>query len=207
MTDPLVAAFLGAATAMDACDSSPEITHDAPAVLGLGETLVTFTATDDSGNSTSCTSSVTVADTTPPVFEPGFSILPAILQLPNHRLRTMSVPQIVARDVCDPEPVIFCSVESNEPADARSGDGRTLFDIVFDGVPVMAQGTGERMVASTNGIGSFELELRAERGGGGMGRTYTTSCSAVDASSNRSAPALSRSKVPHDAHGSTPKKK
>jgi len=55
------------ATAPDICDASPEVASDAPAVFPLGTTTVTFTATDDSGNSASATMQVTVEDTTPPV--------------------------------------------------------------------------------------------------------------------------------------------
>ena len=55
------------ATAPDICDASPEVASDAPAVFPLGTTTVTFTATDDSGNSASAMMQVTVVDTTPPV--------------------------------------------------------------------------------------------------------------------------------------------
>ena len=54
------------ATATDNCDPNPVITSDELAVYPLGVTIVTFTATDASGNSASCSMTVTVVDTTPP---------------------------------------------------------------------------------------------------------------------------------------------
>lgn len=59
-------AFLKSATTNDFVDSSPTLTHDAPELFPLGVTNVTFTATDDSGNTTTDTAVVTVIDATAP---------------------------------------------------------------------------------------------------------------------------------------------
>jgi hypothetical protein len=48
------------ATATDNCDPDPVITIDELAIYPLGETVVTFTATDASGNIASCSMTVTV---------------------------------------------------------------------------------------------------------------------------------------------------
>jgi len=48
------------ATATDVCDADVDITSDAPAIFPLGQTTVTFTATDDSGNNTVNTMTITV---------------------------------------------------------------------------------------------------------------------------------------------------
>ena len=65
--------FLAGATATDNCDSDVAITHDyvAGSITGgcsafTGSVTVTFTATDDCGNSQTCSSTFTIADTTPP---------------------------------------------------------------------------------------------------------------------------------------------
>ncbi len=65
-TNAAIVAFLAAATADDLVDPNPVITDDAPATFPLGDTIVTFTATDASGNEATATATVTVVDTTEP---------------------------------------------------------------------------------------------------------------------------------------------
>lgn len=64
-TTPEIAEFLEGASAIDNCDPDVDITHDGPALFPLGETLVTFTATDDDGNTAMCSSTVTVVEPAP----------------------------------------------------------------------------------------------------------------------------------------------
>ncbi|QXP59403.1 T9SS type B sorting domain-containing protein [Olleya sp. HaHaR_3_96] len=54
-------------TGSDNC-SIASITNDAPLTFSLGDTIVTWTATDGSGNSVSCTQTVTVEDNEAPTF-------------------------------------------------------------------------------------------------------------------------------------------
>ena len=65
-TDPAIQAFLGSATAIDDIDGPLTPTNDAPGTFPLGVTPVTFSATDEAGNTGMATSSLTVVDTTPP---------------------------------------------------------------------------------------------------------------------------------------------
>ena len=58
---------LGTATATDTVDATPVITSDAPTSFLAGTTIVTWTATDDSGNFVTATQKVTIRDTTNPV--------------------------------------------------------------------------------------------------------------------------------------------
>ena len=66
-TDPAIVAWVESAVATDSVDSSVTITNDAPAVLPLGATVVTFTVTDAAGNTSTAAATATIADTTAPV--------------------------------------------------------------------------------------------------------------------------------------------
>jgi hypothetical protein len=75
-SDSRIKAFLGGATATDLVDAAPVITTNAPGSFPVGVTEVVFTATDDEGNQTQKSATVTVSpdpvgpqpggDTTPP---------------------------------------------------------------------------------------------------------------------------------------------
>ncbi|MDP2938535.1 MAG: S8 family serine peptidase [Candidatus Omnitrophota bacterium] len=58
---------LGTATTTDTTDPNPVIINDAPATFPLGTTIVTWTATDASGNHASATQNVVIVDTILPV--------------------------------------------------------------------------------------------------------------------------------------------
>jgi hypothetical protein len=122
---------------------------------------VSYTAVDDSGNSSSLNRAVRVADTIPPSLS--VTLSPNTLHPPNHKL-VQILPTITVRDACDPSPVVsLVRITSNEPANG-SGDGNTSSDIVVD-----AQGN---------------IFLRAERAGNGNGRVYTLTFEATDAAHN-----------------------
>src|SRR4029077_11198723 len=129
----------------------------------LGRTILTFTATDASGNASTCSMSVTVRDTTPP------SLLvhadPGSLWPPNHKLVPIHLGW-QAQDLCDASPAVtLVSVTSNEPDDAPGmGDGNTQGDIA------------DLQVGTTDPL----VSLRAERAEAGSGRTYELTYRAVD---------------------------
>lgn len=126
----------------------------------------TFTLTVDDGSETdSDTVDVTVEDTTAPVLT--VVLTPSVLSKPNHKLRTIEATVTVV-DLCDTNPtVVLQSITSNEP-DNGLGDGDAPFDI---------QG-------AATGTFDTSFQLRAERSGGGSGRTYTVTYAATDASGN-----------------------
>ena len=57
---------IGIANAVDSIDSNPVITNDSPSTFPLGETIVTWTATDKYRNTSESTQKITVVDTTNP---------------------------------------------------------------------------------------------------------------------------------------------
>jgi subtilisin family serine protease len=57
---------LGSAIASDSCDVNPTVTNDAPLLFPVGDTTVTWTATDADGNQVSDSQTVTIEDTLPP---------------------------------------------------------------------------------------------------------------------------------------------
>jgi hypothetical protein len=56
---------LGSPTVSDLCDPSPTVSDNAPDLFALGDTIVTWTATDDSGNSSTASQKVTVLPGSP----------------------------------------------------------------------------------------------------------------------------------------------
>lgn len=111
-------ALLGEPTVSDICDAAPEVSNDARAVLPLGTTLVTWTATDESGNSASATQTVTIVDTTPPTLT-----LPADITVPKDDSAGATVTfTVTAGDICDAAPRVQC----DPPSGSRFPIGTTL---------------------------------------------------------------------------------
>jgi hypothetical protein len=166
----------GSAKALDTC-GSVTITHSdlwQPSCGNAGMLMRTWMAADECGNSTSCVQTITVVDTTPPEFE--FSVTPAILWPPNHKMVEIT-PSWTVSDECDPSPdVSLVSIIAKE-GDATIGDGHTSDDIQI----------GE----------DGSIYLRAKRSGTGTGRIYNITYQVVDDCGNvtvRSATVT----VPHD---------
>jgi hypothetical protein len=124
-----------------------------------------------------CRATLTVVDTLgPEAIDEPIELWP-----PNHKFHTIHGEDCV-RDACDQDlTVIFDSASSDEPAN-DNGDGNTELDIVLECDRV------------------DRVQLRAERQGGGNGRTYRLGWRAVDAS-GRSAEGECVVRVPHDQSG------
>jgi hypothetical protein len=176
-SDPQLNDFFSMVSATDVCDSDPVLSNNAPECFPVGDTDVTFYAEDISGNIDSCTVTVTVEDTTPPVIE--VVLNRDALWPPNHKLVPITA-EVTVTDICDPNPTyVLTEVTSDEP-DNGLGDGDTEGDIV---------------IHDDNNV-----ELRAERAGGGDGRKYQFVYTAMDASGNTATDTVCVI-VPHDQRG------
>jgi hypothetical protein len=145
------------------------------ASLPLGTNIVAVTVTDTATNSASCSTTITVVDTTPPVIQP-VKATPNVLWPPNHKMVDICV-QAQATDTCSHTTWKITKVTSNEPVNGL-GDGDTAPDWQI--------------------TGDHKVKLRAERSGKGKGRIYTITIQATDASGNLSMPATVTVSVPHD---------
>ncbi len=152
------------AVATDLCDPNVPVSigGDNVDTFTPATYIVEYSAEDDSGNTELDERIVEVKDTIPPTLS--VTLSPNVLWPPNHSMVAISA-NIVADDLCDPAPVVtLVSAVSSEPDNATgNGDGDTTNDIQIIGGVVW---------------------LRAERAGGGPGRTYTLTYRATDASGN-----------------------
>ena len=121
-----------------------------------GETLVTYTATDASGNLATWTQKVTVADNTPPVIS-GAAVNPATLWPPNREMVDVTV-NYDAADNCGMLETTL-SVTSNEPVTA---DARPAWQVVD----------------------AHHVRLRAQRSARAGDRIYTITITAKDIHGN-----------------------
>jgi hypothetical protein len=124
-------------------------------LLPLGKYLVTITATDAAGNSSSAGVSLAVADTTPPSMV-SLTANPSVIWSPNHQLVPVTVSAVVS-DGCDSAPVSkIISITASEPT-----------------APSDIQITG-----------NLTAMLAASKDNYGTSRTYTITVQSTDASGN-----------------------
>jgi hypothetical protein len=132
--------------------------------LGLGTHTLTFVATDAAGNrSESCTTTVTIVDTTGPSI---IGVTPSLDTLwpPNQRVVPITV-SVTASDNCSSATTCeIISVTSNEPVTGGSDTTTPDWEIT----------------------GPFSLNLRAERSDTGLGRVYTITVRCTDDVGNSS---------------------
>ena len=169
-------AMLGTGTGGDNCAAGATIARTgvpADNVFPVGDTTITYTATDAVGLTTSSTQTITIVDATSPAIVGPF-VSPSTLWPPNHKMVDVAITYR-ASDNCKPVSIAL-DVTSNEPQNGL-GDGDT--DVDWE-------------IVNTN-----RVRLRAERSGQGSGRVYTITIKATDASGNVSTESV-KVRVPHD---------
>jgi len=109
--DDRIQTFLAGASATDNCDPSPAIVNNAPIVFQPGDTIVTFTATDASGNMSTCQSTVTVVEAA----EAHLRIVPPVIN------RDGRLPEILAV-IRFPDGITEDEIDMDEPLVLFPGD-------------------------------------------------------------------------------------
>jgi hypothetical protein len=144
--------------ATDNCDGAFVATSVPPAgtAFPIGTNTVVATAVDSSGNSNTCSFTVTVRDTAPPVVTVIAS--PNILWPPNHEIILVTIT-VVGTDNSGTFTSKITSVTSSDPTNT-TGDGNT---------------GGDWLV-----VGPLTVDLRAERASQSVGRTYTITVQSTD---------------------------
>jgi hypothetical protein len=151
-------------------------------VMPLGTNIVGVAVTDSHTNRASCSTTVRVVDTLPPVIH-GAGARPNVLWPPNHKMVYVQVEARVA-DQCGPATWEIIDVYSNEPVNGL-GDGDTAPDWLI----------------ARHHLGAY---LRAERSGNGTDRIYSIVIQAKDRSGNLSEPTTVTVTVPK-SQGKKPK--
>jgi probable HAF family extracellular repeat protein len=135
----------------------------AGALVGMGSHVITVIATDEAGNTSTCATTLTVADTTAPTIN-SVTASPNVLSQSNHQMVPVAV-YVSATDNCDPAPACqIVSVSSDEPV-TGPGDNTTPDWII---------------------TGKLTVNLRAEYSSKSASRAYTITVNCTDASGNTS---------------------
>ena len=128
--------------AVDDCAGTPALTNNAPAIFPVGTTVVTWTATDASGNATQATQSVSVTDTVPP------TVTCTPDGPPGHTF------QVAATDHCTAAPVIhlgsFVLANGERIKINETGKSGVRLVNVVHGIRHFHVGHGEALITATD---------------------------------------------------------
>lgn len=170
------------ATPAVAFDDASSVTP--AATFPHGTTVARLAVSDGAGGTGDDTVTVRVVDTVPPAVT--ITAAPTSIWPPNHKMVRVAA-SIEASDACGPVTLVSVTASSSEPDDASGGgDGNTSGDT--DGAdgytaPVDVTSSFAWSAAAAQFVGV--VQLRAERAGGGAGRTYTLRVTVADAHGNQ----------------------
>ena len=143
--------------------TNPPVKVKLAAIFALGTNVVDVSVSDTGGNTVSCSSTLTVIDTIPPVITAA-AASPNKIWPPNHKMVDVKL-NVTVKDQCGSATWKIISVSSNESANGL-GDGNTSPDWEI--------------------VNDHSVRVRAERSGKGNGRVYTIKVRAQDAAGNSS---------------------
>jgi len=146
-------------------------------VTAEGTTTVTYFATDDACNQEPARTLTVRIDGTAPVVS-GLPVRDCVLWPPNHQLQPVATVTAVDELSGVADGGLQVSGSSNEPSATGGAD----------------------VVVTPDGVGGFDVEVRAERLGEGSGRTYELSATATDRAGNATT-LTTICFVPHDQRG------
>lgn len=146
--------------------------------FGLGLHFITVSASNGETSPATCSTTVQVQDTIPPQIL-NVSATPSVLWPPDHQMVPVTI-DIKANDNCGPTASRIIGVTSDESS-ARTTRGTDWLI-----------------------TGDLTIDLRAERFGGGQGRTYIIVIECLDPSGNSSLSSVAV-RVPHDESEGTRK--
>ena len=156
--DPLVVVWT-----VDAANSATGTTVGFTANFESGDHEVQVSVTDGKSTPVSCSTSISVEDTTPPTVQ-SLVATPNVLRPADHRMVSVRV-QASANDNCG---LVTSKIKSVKSSEAIRGLGKG--DLAPD----------------WNITGDLTVQLRAERAPKGRGRTYTVTIESTDAAGNSS---------------------
>jgi hypothetical protein len=168
-------ATLGTARVRSNCSGATLTRNGVPAdhFFPVGNTAITYTATDGAGNTSTVTQLVTVIDKTPPKIS-DVALDKPLLWPANHKMIDVALSYNTV-DNCG-SATCQISITSNEPING-TGDGDTAPDWEV--------------------VGLHLVRLRAERSGKGSGRVYSVKIICTDISRNVTSRTVTVT-VPHD---------
>ena len=143
--------------------TNPPVKVKLCAIFPLGTNAVAINVSDSASNTVSCSSTLTVIDTIPPVITAA-TASPNRIWPPNHKMVDVKL-KVTTKDQCGAADWKIISVSSNEPANGL-GDGDTSPDWEI--------------------VNDHCVRVRAERSGKGNGRVYTIKVQAHDEVGNLS---------------------